>query len=540
MTFKKVVALCIAVCLLVSALTACGNAVDGKETAPSTSGATKEPEKQTAAPETTAPVEEDKGIVFPLEETVEYTGGVILNAGQYKMADSLAWQVFEKNTNISVEFTDFQNAEKKEKINLMMTGGTYPDFFLKCTLGIGSDIETEGIAIPLEDMIREHMPNLCAKLDEMDAWGQITSSDGHIYSLPQFYGQQMLGGNAPLWINKQWMDDLKLEAPKSLDDLYKIFKAFKDNDCNGNGDPNDEIPFTLTASNSWFPAKRLLAYLDDGIHAYDSYTAVIDGKLVFYPLTEGFKDNFLSFLVKLNKEGLLDPEAFTQSQEQSSVKGMAENIYGCFFRTSPDAQAPADNVLDYVILKPFKEGTLYLTNGINPGTLVITDKCKNPEILLAAFDYFYTQEGGVLARLGVENETYELNDKGEWKAIVNDLNEHTINGTAGWPGIMPQLNYKVDSYANPNGAFAHAERQALYKTGVIMPTVRYTEDETQKIADLKADIFGYIDTYTAQVITGQLDLESSWADFQKTLKEMKAEELETVYRTAYERTVANK
>ena len=51
---------------------------------------------------------------------------------------------------------------------------------------------------------------------------------------------------------------------------------------------------------------------------------------------------------------------------------------------------------------------------------------------------------------------------------------------------------------------------------------------------------GYVNTYQAQVVAGELSLEDSWEEFQKTLKAMGAEELETIYQTAYDRSVLNK
>lgn len=37
---------------------------------------------------------------------------------------------------------------------------------------------------------------------------------------------------------------LGLSMPETTDDLYNIFKAFKEQDANGNGSPDDEIPFS--------------------------------------------------------------------------------------------------------------------------------------------------------------------------------------------------------------------------------------------------------------------------------------------------------
>lgn len=47
-------------------------------------------------------------------------------------------------------------------------------------------------------------------------------------------------------INKQWLDNLKLEVPATTDELYTVLKAFKEQDANGNGDSKDEIPMMGT------------------------------------------------------------------------------------------------------------------------------------------------------------------------------------------------------------------------------------------------------------------------------------------------------
>ena len=45
-------------------------------------------------------------------------------------------------------------------------------------------------------------------------------------------------------MRKDWLDRLSLEVPTTWDEWVEVFKAFKEQDANGNGDPNDEIPFT--------------------------------------------------------------------------------------------------------------------------------------------------------------------------------------------------------------------------------------------------------------------------------------------------------
>ena len=46
--------------------------------------------------------------------------------------------------------------------------------------------------------------------------------------------------------------------------------------------------------------------------------------------------------------------------------------------------------------------------------MAITDACEHPEVIVAWADQFYSEEGGVLAWLGVEGETYKINEAGDW------------------------------------------------------------------------------------------------------------------------------
>lgn len=60
---------------------------------------------------------------------------------------------------------------------------------------------SQGLFLPLEDLIREHAPNLTKVLDERDAWKYLTSADGHVYSLPEIGRQD--GAVTTYWINKR-------------------------------------------------------------------------------------------------------------------------------------------------------------------------------------------------------------------------------------------------------------------------------------------------------------------------------------------------
>lgn len=248
MKFKKLIALVAVSIMTISTLSACGNTASNSTSA-SGSGKTEEQSgsNDTASTDTTVAVE-DTGIVFPLEEAMTFTGFAGMN-NDYKLSETLAWQTALEMGNLNIELTEVLGSELSEKTSLILSSGKYPDIFIKTSVD-GDEYGMEGIFIPLEDLIKEYMPNLTAFLDEIDAWQYITAADGHIYTLPM--GQEKKPRTSPFWLNRKWMDNLGLDMPTSYEELYNVLKAFKEEDANGNGDPDDEIPFVSSTSRDMY------------------------------------------------------------------------------------------------------------------------------------------------------------------------------------------------------------------------------------------------------------------------------------------------
>ena len=532
---KKVVALLLTAVMTASVLSGCG-----QEQAPSSSEVqpTNEASESTTQ-EASSEEAEETGITFPLAETLSFTGSAITDKG-YKLSESKGWQMSLDRANIEVELLEFDNAELSEKTNLLLAGGDYPDFFFKNGIpNVQKHGVEEGILIPLEDLIREYAPNLTALLDELDGWKYITATDGHVYMLPCIQEQASVYPiNAPMWINKKWMDNLGLSEPTTMEELDKVLRAFKEQDANGNGDPNDEVPFTFATNQ--FMAKHFLQYLEDGLHLSDDYLAVIDGELVYYPLTDGFKDNFLSRLASWYKDGIIDQNAFTQKYDEMTVNAKAADIHGMFWRSDASGQVGKERADDYVLLKVTSEYGLAMTANVLTNAMTITDKCEHPEVLVAWADYFYTEEGSMLAEYGVEGESYKLYEDGSYSWLTPEgVNadefkaSYRIYGSGNAPMLRPSLSVSAEN--DPSGAKFFEMQKDLYSEGTTIPYLLYNDEETTRKADLSSQINDYITVYTAEVVTGKVDLESSFADFQETLKQMGAEELFEIHKSAYER-----
>ena len=547
MKIKKVTAFFLAAAMAMSVMTGCGSnggsasENDSKSSESKPAEESKEEKEESDAGAESAGGEEASGgsITFPLAETMEFTSFSGMNQS-YTLPDTLAMQEAMSRANINITFDSVLSADLTEKRNLMLASGEYPDMLFKSGIGMGdlTKYGGQGILIPLEDLIHEYMPNLTAKLDEIDGWQYLTSPDGHIYSIPEISAR---GEINLFWLNKKWLDNLSLEEPKSMDDLYEVLKAFKEQDANGNGDPDDEIPFSLTQGDYLGLLKYSGFSYDEG-----SMCAVIDGKLTYVPTTDYFRE-YVSYLAKLYQEGLLEQTSFTQGGEQQQATGQSGDVYGSFWTMGAFLTVGRDNDDDYVVMTPFYEDTYPIITGIKVGTMAITDACEHPEVLMAWADYLYSEEGGILAWMGVEGKTYQVADNGKWEWMLggeygDDIatvrSSATIQGAQNHPSIQPDFWFEMSPEVDADEVYLNNERQRIAGLGKVpLPMMAYTEEDNAQIATFRADIDGYINQFIAQVCTGEVDLESGWDTYLETMEAMGASALAELHEKTYNAAV---
>ncbi len=547
MKIKKVTAFFLAAAMAMSVMTGCGSngssasENDSKSSESKPAEESKEEKEESDASAESAGGEEASGgsITFPLAETMEFTSFSGMNQS-YTLPDTLAMQEAMSRANINITFDSVLSADLTEKRNLMLASGEYPDMLFKSGIGMGdlTKYGGQGILIPLEDLIHEYMPNLTAKLDEIDGWQYLTSPDGHIYSIPEISAR---GEINLFWLNKKWLDNLSLEEPKSMDDLYEVLKAFKEQDANGNGDPDDEIPFSLTQGDYLGLLKYSGFSYDEG-----SMCAVIDGKLTYVPTTDYFRE-YVAYLAKLYQEGLLEQTSFTQGGEQQQATGQSGDVYGSFWTMGAFLTVGRDNDDDYVVMTPFHEDTYPIITGIKVGTMAITDACEHPEVLMAWADYLYSEEGGILAWMGVEGKTYQVADNGKWEWMLggeygDDIatvrSSATIQGAQNHPSIQPDFWFEMSPEVDADEVYLNNERQRIAGLGKVpLPMMAYTEEDNAQIATFRADIDGYINQFIAQVCTGEVDLESGWDTYLETMEAMGASALAELHEKTYNAAV---
>ena len=150
-----------------------------------------------------------------------------------------------KKSGITINWDTYLHSDWDDKKSVVLSGGDLPDAFWGGSLKDADLAQNLESFIPLEEYITpEIMPNLTKALAEDPKFKAIsTSADGHVYGLPGKLPGRPIVGNQ-LFINKKWLDNLGLEMPTTYTELEYVLKEFKEKDADGDGDPNNEIPFS--------------------------------------------------------------------------------------------------------------------------------------------------------------------------------------------------------------------------------------------------------------------------------------------------------
>ncbi|MCI8830453.1 MAG: extracellular solute-binding protein [Lachnospiraceae bacterium] len=464
------------------------------------------------------------------------------------------FQELEKETNVIINWNMSSDDGWNEKKSLLFASNALPDAFYG--QGILTEVDimkyaSQGMLIPLNDLIDEYAPNLKAILDENPQYRrQITAPDGNIYALPTI-NELSPTTHDKLFINKTWLDNLGLEVPATPEEFEAVLQAFKDQDANGNGDPNDEIPFSFRMSSS-DPYNRqqgiqslfgTFGQLDDIYHF-----VVNDGEVVYTPTTEPYKQA-VSWFHDLYSKGLIDKEVFTHNKNVYVAKIQDPGkIVGIFLGWSGNATAAA-NKDDYVAMAPLKN-----TNGeqiwrtvdakiISKGSFAITNQAEHPEVLMRWIDESYDMETSLEICQGLLGHALEITPDGRYQQM--ELPEGTTldtvihdfgPGNDGTFAVMQPIIDKLNLNANLTERKELDKFYSQYNVPAedMYPNVFFTEDEIEEIGVLQTDIDSYVaQKYAGWIVEG--GVEEEWDKFQKKLKDMNVDRYIEIYKTAYDR-----
>ena len=309
-------------------------------------------------------------------------------------------QALEKACNVKIKWIELLEGQTDEQLTALLAGDL-PDVFWAGKIMKDSIIsQNTSLWRPLtEEEIRTYVPNLANFLDEnVDGWlNFITYPDGNIYGLAggKMHSTMHTTQGIP-YINTQWLERLGLEKPTTMEELKQVLIAFRDQDANGNGDPNDEIPFDFC--DSFNKTQLINCAASWGLPMYNGGNVFYDfddaGNVVGAVNTDAYR-SFLEFFYELGQEKLINLEGFSQSYDQFTANCNADRV-GFFWGWGPcNYITDSDLFLQFeAMVPPAVEGypvKMYTANldfaNAFRNDFVITRDCKNWEKALEVWNY---------------------------------------------------------------------------------------------------------------------------------------------------------
>lgn len=516
--------------LLVSMLSACGSS-----------------DKSGAAGESkdSKPVSEVKKEGFPIVDKPLTLTMMAPDVGVQDWNKMKVMQDMEKLTGIKMQYQNAPMDSFDTKKNLVFASGNLPDIFFGADIKPAEQVTygSQGVLIPLENLIDNYAPNLKKILDEHpEIRKNMTTPTGHIYAL-RTIDLSAVWYRGPMWYNGKFLKALGMtKLPETTEELYTYLKRVRDEDANGNG-KKDEVPLTSVKLDDL----RMFFLGFWGIYSEVIYNDN-DGKVHYAPQEEGYK-GYLTFLNRLWKENLLDHETFSQTDEQKKAKGK-NNLVALFSDYYPYFTLGGEPSESNPMMKPVKSeiagSPVYGKHpGISSnGTFAITSSNPNPEATMRWVDYLYGYEGGTLFAQGPENVLWKYTDKDkhvkEWLPVPGGGDREEYRGTL-TPNYGILIPAAVDSELNKglktdfdNWIDKENQQKLAPIARAPYPSVFLTEAEQSEVSTLKSDLDTYVKQMEAKFVTGQEPL-ANWDKYTSQLKKMGSDRIVEIYQAAYDR-----
>lgn len=567
---KKLFALLLALCMVLS-LAACGGAASTAEPADSTVASAEEApaaeadEEEADEAEETEEVEIEDSLVEDVEdevlpaevpptelplsdgsETFQVWMGISPAAMNYitSLAENATYKEIMNRTGVNLEFIHFHPDTQNEQFNLVMASGDYPDVMNgmvnNYTGGADKAIEDE-VFIDLGEYLEEYAPHYYSIIHSDDAlYEDVTTPEGAVAGFYSVYAEARLNDMGYI-IRQDWLDDLNMDKPTTMDELYDVLTAFKEE--KGASDP-------LFVQSSGVTNYFLGAYgVAEGMY--------LDGDTIkFGPLEDGYRD-YLETMAKWYKEDLLYHD-FPFYGEQFAFRdpGMVgAGQVACFYSETGDMAMFGDFSEDedilFTAMAPLaleKGGTVYVSDKApsraDDVRWSVTTGCEDPELLISFVDYLYSDEGALLCNYGIEGETFEFDENGTPHFSDLIYNNPTYDyRTAVFIYVMDAGPTVVDPMRG-TGTYTQEQldswsdwTEGNMDYSHVIPNKVALKAEDTEYNGIMSDIETLMDEMTVKLITGDVSFDNYEKDFVDAIKALNIDRAIELYQAAYDEYV---
>lgn len=559
----------LALLLALTLLAGCG--------APGASSASAEPSQtessvQTPTPETPAPTPEASAeepsaeevptvpeipeVEYPLtEEPVTFSlwysfPGDLSDIMQSYLAEgqNRVLQYAEEKTGVNLSFMLQSVTTANDSFNLLVASGDYPDMFQNAssyyTGGMDKAVQDE-VLLDLTDLVPEYAPNYNALIHSDDATLlSVSTSTGKMVEISRILADYVKPSTG-LVVRQDWLDDLGMDVPVTLDDFHDMLVAFKD-------EKGAVEPLGLGYTGILDGDEICSAFDVNGVYA------AFMGSYPFYAVDDQVKfgwaeENFKEYLTLMNQwygEGLIGKDFYIENTGHGIDTGKTTTgqcgvwLHDYFQMELVESQMAEAGADVRAIAAPVKEAgqTLHFQGKktLNGGFgWAITTDCQQPELALQYTDFFFTEEGSTLCNYGVEGEGMEYDENGEprYTELVYNNPEHSMRETQ----VMYTLTVGPFVEVETRGDQAYSEKaieaRDIWGTNIddaySMPNVELSAEQATEFAGIMGDLMTYASGKITEFIIGADSL-NNWDQYIDQLKGFQVERVVEIYQDVYD------
>jgi putative aldouronate transport system substrate-binding protein len=472
-------------------------------------------------------------------------------------------QYYSEKTNIKFEFVRNNMEDHWDKLNLTLASQTnMPDVFLSWGINNAQQMAygNQGVFLRLNDYIDKYgyaTKQVFAYNSAIEK--SAVAPNGSIYGLPAVNECFHCSMPYKLWVDQTWLDNLGIEMPKTTEDFYQMLKRFKEEDANGNGDLNDEIPMSKATWSGDIDMFLMNAFAYNG---GGERWFVDNGVIKQNAITPEWREG-LRYLNKLYSDGLVDQEFTIADNETVKLLTGDENgnrvgVVACGAIQFVDTASPVKE--NFVAIPPLTgpNGVHYAAQypiGMGQGNFVITNQCEIPEIAFRFGDSIYQLFlDGDYNLNGPEGEAWEYAQDGElgldgkpanykilksgqepnnftWSEGINTFLSADFRNSMAADMTIWDTKHEVILYNETKGKY--------YGNGPaeLLPSLFYTEAEQERVSELSTLINKTIGESIVQFMTGARDInsDSEWNSYVSELKKMGYDDERDLVQAAYDR-----
>lgn len=456
----------------------------------------------------------------------------------YPIKDDLAVMVeMFKRTNIKIHFVTVPQESEREKKNVLLASGDFPDFV---AITEADEQGNSKLFLELQDLIPKHAPNIERRMTPaVKAFRETVP--GKIYSVPW---NEFQIGQLGFDYRLDYLQKMGFASePKTLEEWTPVLKKAKNTDLNGDG-KLDTVP-VVNRNGTANMFQQMVGSFGLNMDGNRLTWRLEKDQAVFGPTTDRYKA-MVEYCRMLYAEGLLDKEYSTLSTKEWEAKistGVGFSTWDWFTRVSMFNDLMKEKEPTFRLagarqpVGPFGEAKVFKGAEMGRGGVAVNAKTKHPVEAVRWMDYQYSPQGKILSFMGLEGQSFSYkNGKPVFLPdYVNMINDYKLGVK-----FLPLMD------SNPEG---HAQRlqgnpttwEAIEKNidinEVRFPPLAFKVAENARITEILPDIKTFVDSETDKFIMGRKPM-SEWDAMLAQLKKMKLDELATLYNAAYSRLLA--